>query len=107
MPSGASNVNGDVVRWRMLAEQMKDETEAARRKLAGDEAVADVPRAAVPDEKPRPDAQWDEAAGRWEVWSEAANGWVSLDDGTVQAPGTRSADPTEGAILWPPLVELD
>jgi hypothetical protein len=52
----------------------------------------DVHRDPVPGAKPDPHAQWDEAAGRWEVWSDDAGGWVSLDDGSVQSPATPSVD---------------
>jgi hypothetical protein len=35
-----------------------------------------------PGPPPRPGAQWDEVYARWEVWDEAAGGWVVLrDDG--------------------------
>lgn len=76
-------------------------------RLAGvDRSVPDVVRHPRPAVKPHPGAQWDEAAGRWEVWSEAEGGWVSLDDGTVQEPGTRSTEPHEHALLRPPPIEL-
>jgi hypothetical protein len=56
------------------------------------EATDDLPRIPQPHEKPDPRAQWDEAAGRWEIWNKQANAWVSLDDGNVQSPGTPSVD---------------
>jgi hypothetical protein len=77
-----------------------------RRRRGIDDRVTDVPRRARPDARPRPDAQWDEAAGRWEVWSEERQGWVSLEDGTVQAPGTRSVDPSADGVLKPPPLDL-
>ena len=52
----------------------------------------DVERKPIPSEKPDPHAQWDEAAGRWEVWSDEAGGWVSFEDGTVQEPATPSVE---------------
>lgn len=66
------------------------------------DTTPDVSRRPKPGAKPRPDAQWDEAAGRWEVWSEQWQGWVSLDDGAVQAPGTPSVDPHPDSFTTPP-----
>lgn len=56
---------------------------------------SDIERHARPSEKPRRDAQWNEAAGRWEVWHEGRGAWIAIDDGTVQAPATPSAEPTD------------
>ena len=63
----------------------------------------DIVRHPEPDHKPRRDAHWDEAAGRWEVWSEEHQAWVSLDDGTVQAPGTPSVEVTGDDAMPPPV----
>ena len=76
-----------------------------RRRRGSDAAPTDVVRLPVPTEKPRPDAQWNEAAGDWEVWSEERQVWVSLDDGTVQTPGTPSVAPTEEAIERPTSID--
>ncbi|NLD77758.1 MAG: hypothetical protein GX643_13935 [Acidimicrobiales bacterium] len=57
-------------------------------------APRDVERHPRPAEKPRPDAQWNEAAGRWQVWSENHHAWVSLDDGSTQDPGSPSVGPS-------------
>ena len=59
----------------------------------------DVKRYPEPAEKPDPRAQWDEAAGRWEVWDDDAGGWVSLADGTVQPPGTNSVNSTGTPVV--------
>lgn len=101
----SSDAVADSVRRQIAAEAMNQQARADRRRLVGDEADVDVDRTAIPPDKPRPDAQWDEAAGRWEIWSSDAGGWVSLEDGTVQAPASRSVRPTEPAILWPPLID--
>lgn len=99
----------DRVRWRMLgeaiADELDDEIDDERQKLTGEPPGLDVPRTAAPSERPHPAAQWDEAAGRWEIWSDEAGGWVSTEDGTVQAPASRSVPPTESSILWPPSIE--
>jgi hypothetical protein len=63
-------------------------------------ALGDVARFPEPDEKPHPHAQWDEAAGRWELWDAEAGGWVSLADGTVQPPGTSSVDSTGAPVVY-------
>lgn len=64
--------------------------------------VGDIPRHPRPEHKPSRDAHWDEAAGRWEVWSEEHQGWVCLEEGTVQAPGTPSVEAADDAV--PPTV---
>ena len=68
--------------------------------------VADVPRVARPADRPRPDAQWNEAAGRWEVWSKDHGVWVCLEGGAPQAPATRSVDPLEESLIEPPRMDL-
>lgn len=68
--------------------------------------ISDVPRTGRPGQKPRPDAQWNEAAARWEVWSKDRHAWVSLDDGSLQAPAARSVDPLEESLLDPPGMDL-
>lgn len=32
----------------------------------------------MPQERPHPKAQWDDAEGRWIIWDKAANAWVPV-----------------------------
>ena len=106
MGPGTGNAAPDAARNSIVAGIIQREFRWLRRRKGIDDRVADVERHAMPIEKPRPRAQWDEAAGRWEVWSEEHQGWVSQEDGTIQAPGTRSVDPTEDGIVKPPPLDL-
>ena len=102
MGPGPGDAAADAVRNSIVAGIIQREFRWLRRRRGIDDRVADVERHARPIEKPRPRAQWDEAAGRWEVWNEERQGWVSLEDGTIQAPGPRSVDPTDAASAPPP-----
>jgi hypothetical protein len=68
------------------------------------EPVADVARAPEPSERPDPHAQWNEVSGRWEVWDEDAQVWVSIDHTSVQAPAAPSQAPHPSAFTHPPYV---
>jgi hypothetical protein len=104
---GAGDVAADArADASIVADMLKRANEHDERVAGIDRSVPDVVRHPRPAVKPRADAQWDEAAGRWEVWSEASQGWVSLEDGTVQQAGTRSVEPHEHHLLRPPPIEL-
>ena len=99
---GVSVGDGGTSKASIVADMQRRENERLRRLQGYDDSTRDVPRHPRPHEKPRRDAQWDEAAGRWEVWSDTAQGWVALEDGTVQAPGTPSVAPHPDSVP-PPL----
>jgi hypothetical protein len=98
--------DGGTSKASIVADMQRREDERMRRLQGLDDTAADVARFPIPTDKPRRDAQWDEAAGRWEVWSEAEGGWVSLEDGSVQEPGTRSVVPHEEGVTRPPPIDL-
>ena len=98
--------DGGTSRNTIVAAMRERDYRWLRRRQGKDDSVHDVVRHPMPADKPRPDAQWDEAAGRWEVWSDAEEGWVSLEDGSVQEPGTRSVTPHEDGVTRPPPVDL-
>lgn len=86
--------DGGASRLSILGD-MQEREHRRQMNMAEHEETSDVVRHPRPAVKPRRDAQWDEAAGRWEVWSDTYHGWVSLEDGTVQKAGTRSVDPVD------------
>ena len=106
MGPGTGDSALDRARTSIVAGIIQREFRWLRRRKGIDDRVADVERHAMPIEKPRPRAQWDEAAGRWEVWSEEHQGWVSLEDGTVQAPGTPTVAPSPPRNHNPPPLPL-
>lgn len=87
-----------------IAGQMADHRRKRRRALGEDGSTDDIVRHPMPIEKPHPAAQWDEAAGRWEIWIDEEDAWVALDDGEVQAPATPSAAAHPDAL--PPDIDL-
>lgn len=59
--------------------------------------LIDLTRQAQPSQPPIPGAQWDELHGRWQVWDDAAQGWMIVGDDS----GARIA-PLEEVPLLPP-----
>jgi hypothetical protein len=54
--------------------------------------VDDLQRIPAPGPPPVPGAQWDELHHRWEIWDDAAQGWlvVGQDDGDGVAPSEEN-----------------
>lgn len=68
--------------------------------------VADIERVPSPGRKPRPDAQWNEAAGQWEVWDQRRQAWVCVETSSARPPASRSVDPLDESLVDPPRLDL-